>query len=197
MTASIDNRHFRELAEKDPRDVCQRAQCQYDDQHQRYLLTVWGDVYAITPDRAAIEPLAADAPPLHDYLYLFMVHYLLHAKAADPSGVWISEKDIPGGAAFFRGPHEIPTHLIASGEGGRIAFETHCRQWHGQPLQMADAAYRFLIAPRIPVAVLYWDGDDDFAAEAKIHYDRTVAAHLALDVIYALATGVCHRWGQP
>jgi hypothetical protein len=24
-----------------------------------------------------------------------------------------------------------------------------------------------------------------------------VAAHLALDVIYALATGVCHRLGQP
>jgi hypothetical protein len=62
---------------------------------------------------------------------------------------------------------------------------------------MADAAYRFLIAPRIPVAVLYWDGDDDFAAEARIHYDRTVAAHLALDVIFALATGICHRLGQP
>ena len=120
-------------------------------------------------------------------------------RIKDVSPAMFRELENATGLAFDFKPTVIPasSRQRLRAMGGREAFETHCRQWHGQPLQMADAAYRFLIAPRIPVAVLHWDGDDDFAAEAKIHYDRTVAAHLALDVIYALATGVCHRLGQP
>ena len=62
---------------------------------------------------------------------------------------------------------------------------------------MADAAYRFKITPRIPVAVLHWTGDDDFPAESKILYDRTITEHLASDIIYALAVGICKRLEKP
>jgi hypothetical protein len=58
---------------------------------------------------------------------------------------------------------------------------------------MADAAYCFNIVPHIPVAVLYWAGDEDFPAESKILYDSTIGEHFALDVVYALAVGICHR----
>jgi hypothetical protein len=64
------------------------------------------------------------------------------------------------------------------------------------PFNMADAAYRFQIAPRIPVAVLYWTGDEDFPAESKILYDRTIAEHLAADIIFALAVVICERIGK-
>jgi hypothetical protein len=59
---------------------------------------------------------------------------------------------------------------------------------------MADVAYRFDIVPRIPVGVLYWQGDEDFPAEAKILYDQTITAHLASDIVYALAVGICERF---
>ena len=49
----------------------------------------------------------------------------------------------------------------------------------GQPLPMADAAYSFQVTPRTPVAVLYWQGDDDFPPEAKILFDRSLAGYLA------------------
>jgi hypothetical protein len=62
---------------------------------------------------------------------------------------------------------------------------------------MADAAYSFRITTRIPVAVLYWIGDEDFPAESKILYDRTIAENLASDIIYALAVGICERVGTP
>ena len=61
---------------------------------------------------------------------------------------------------------------------------------------MADAAYSFRMTPRIPVAVLYWIGDEDFPAESKILYDKTIAEHLAPDIIYALAVGTCDRIGN-
>jgi hypothetical protein len=62
---------------------------------------------------------------------------------------------------------------------------------------MADAAYSFKITPRIPVAVLYWRGDDDFPPESKILYDRTITEHLASDIIYALAVGICEKLEKP
>lgn len=61
---------------------------------------------------------------------------------------------------------------------------------------MADAAYRFIVTPRIPVAVLYWKGDDEFPPEAKILYDRTITEHLTSDIIFALAVEICARIGS-
>jgi hypothetical protein len=127
-----------------------------------------------------------------------MIHYLLNSKEIQISNEWISEKDIPGGTTFFRGPHEIPTNLISLRFSNDInEFKERCEHLDGIPLNMADATYSFKITPRIPVAVLYWRGDDDFPTESKILYDRTITEHLASDIIYALAVGICERLGKP
>ena len=58
---------------------------------------------------------------------------------------------------------------------------------------MGDAAFRFEITPRIPVVMLYWQGDEDFGPEARILFDRSICKYLALDVIYALVVEICAR----
>jgi len=198
MTDLIDRIHFQELSEQDPQDVCRRASCKYDDMNERYILSVWGDEYGIFPNQLKINSMSSNTQHPHDYFYLFIIHYLLKSKEIDISNEWISEKDIPGGTTFFRGPHEIPTNLISLRFNNNInEFKKRCEQLHGIPLNMSDAAYRFQITPRIPVAVLYWIGDDDFPAESKVLYDRTITDHLAADIIYALAVGICERVGRP
>lgn len=61
---------------------------------------------------------------------------------------------------------------------------------------MGDAAFVFDITPKIPVAVLLWLGDEDFDADAGLLFDKTVARHLALDIIYALGVLVCKTLAQ-
>jgi len=198
VTDLIDKIYFKELSEQDPKDVCRRALCKYDDTNKFYTLSVWGDEYRIFPHQFKIDCTNENMQRLHDYFYLFIIHYLLKSKEIEISNEWISEKDIPGGTTFFRGPHEIPTNLIVLRFNNNInEFKGICEQLHGIPLNMADAAYSFKITPRIPLAVLYWSGDNDFPAESKILYDRTVAKHLASDIIYALAVGICERLGKP
>ncbi|MDM8538586.1 DUF3786 domain-containing protein [Desulfobacterales bacterium HSG17] len=58
---------------------------------------------------------------------------------------------------------------------------------------MADAAYVFEITPRLPIAMLYWEGDDEFPAESKLLFDKSVSEHLALNIIFALAVDICKR----
>ena len=198
MADVIDTIHFQELSKQDPKDVCRRASCTYDDMNELFVLSVWGKEYGIFPKQLKINCMGNNTQSLHDYFDLFIIHYLLNSKEIGIYNEWISEKDIPGGTTFFRGPHEIPTNVISLRFSNNInEFKERCEQLHGIPLNMADAAYSFKITSRITVAVLYWRGDDDFPAEAKILYDRTIAEHLASDIIYALAVGICERLGKP
>lgn len=198
MTNSINKIHFQELAKQDPVDVCRRALCNYDDVKKFYTVSVWGDEYAIYPHKFKIECMTKNHQNPHEYFYLFIIYYLLKSKEVEISKDWISEKDIPGGPTFFRGPHEIPAHLISiKYMDDIIGFRKICEKLNGLSLDMADAAYGFKITPRIPAAVLYWKGDNEFPTETKILYDRTVTKHLTPDIIFALSVEICTRIGRP
>jgi len=178
-------------------EVCRRALCTYDDTNEFYAVSVWDCEYRIYPRQPKIECISKNSERLHSYFELFIVHYLLKAKEIEITNQWISEKDIPGGITFFRGPHAIPTNLIsAQFESNIQGFKNRCEHLNGIPLSLADAAYTFEITSRIPVAVLYWKGDDEFPTESKILYDKTIFEHLASDIIYALAVGICERLGK-
>ena len=194
MTTAIDACHFQDLAQKDPEDVCRRALCRYDGNKGCYTLSVWGEDYGIYPDDSRIIRLCDDKSDIKTFQGLFMVHYLLTSKEIPINKEWISAKDIPGGVTFFRGPHEIPAFLIEKRYGDNVeGFSDTCGQLDGIPLDMADQAYSFRIAPRIPVAVLLWKGDDEFPAESKMLFDRSIIEHLALDIVFSLAVLICTK----
>jgi len=197
MTNSIDESYFIELAEKNPEDACRLALCDYDPEKKAYQISVWGEDYGIYPNESKIVRLQDDNPDVGHLLKLFIIYYLLRSKDISISKEWISEKDIPGGATFFRGPHKIPTHIIEARYEDKIEeFREICERLDGVPLDMADAAYTFEITPRIPVAVQFWDKDDEFSAEAKILFDKTIAEHLAPDIIFCLTVEICRRIGD-
>jgi len=196
MTELIDRRHFTALAERDPSEVISRTHCTYDSAKDCYTLPVWTSVCLIYPGSAQVE-WRTGSPVLHEYFSLFAIHYLLSAKDVPPVGQWISEKDMAGGSTFFRGPHAIPTQLITRKvDNSCDRFHQLCRRYNGSPLTMADAAEVFSITPTIPVAVLYWAGDDDFPAEAKLLFDKTLPGHFALDIVFALAVGIAEELGK-
>lgn len=186
--------YFEELARLDPETVCRRAGCGYNASGNCYTLSMWGENFTIFPREAKIRRGDNTCLDAENFNYLFMIHYLLNAQDIDIKNQWISEKDIPGGPTFFRGPHEIPTNLITSRfENELEGFKKRCKQLGGESLEMGDAGCRFQITPRIPIAAIYWIGDEDFPPEAKILYDKTITAHLASDIIYILAVGACSR----
>ena len=194
MTYSIDISYFRELAEKNPEDLCRAASCDYDKKEKAYILSVWGEDYGIYPDDCKIVPLRNGKSGINTLFVLFIIYYLLKSKEIKVGREWISEKDIPGGATFFRGPHKIPTQLIEQRYGNNIqGFKKICEKLSGSRIDMADAAYSFQITPRIPAAVLFWNGDDEFQPESKILFDKTITEHLTPDIIFCLAVEICQR----
>lgn len=185
---------FKELADRDPVEVCRRSLSQWDESNKAYTINLWDDQYQVFPLDGRIERITATNAEPHEYFAVFILNYLLHSKDVPCRLQWISVADIPGGATFFRGPHEIPTKLIIEKyPNGGEGLAAVCQKLGGVPLAMADMAFRFTITPRIPVAVLFWQGDEDFEAEARILFDRAILSSCALDTVYALAVDICDR----
>ena len=107
MTNSIDSSYFIELAEKNPEDVCRLALCDYDPIKKGYRISVWGEDYGIYPKESQIIRLQENNQDVGHLLGLFIIYYLLRSKDISISKEWISEKDIPGGPTFFRGPRSL------------------------------------------------------------------------------------------
>jgi hypothetical protein len=192
MADNLTQVHYDDLSACDPEDVVKRTSALWDADSRQYEIAVWGHDYIVAPDRCRISPRSSGGSSYQDYLYLFIVYYLMHGQDVPPSGDWVSEKDIRGGEGFFRGPHLIPVQRIAETvDNDRVLFAKICKQLKGTPLDFADAAFCFEITPAIPVALLFWEGDEDFPCEIKMLLDRTIERHLSLDIIFALAVEVC------
>lgn len=188
----IDSVHFSDLSARDPRDIVRQTQAAWDPGTREYRIRIWGNTYRVAVDQAQVRPEKPGTQVLADYMDLFIVHYLMCAQNLGPANEWVSEKDIPGGSAFFRGPHTLPTDEIAQAFGEDMdGFRAVCTRLGGRPLAMADGAFVFDITPKLPVAVLLWQGDEDFGADAGLLFDKTIARHLALDIIFALGVLVC------
>jgi hypothetical protein len=195
MPELIAEIYYNQLAAADPSAICRNGRCQYEKQTGCYRLKIWGMEWVIEPREKRISFSLAGGP-VHEYFGLFAVYYLLQGKDTPPRGAWISEKDLPGGPTFFRGPHLIPTDLISRRFGDDLAaFRAVCEALGGEPLAMADAAYTFTITADLPLAVLYWAGDEEFPAEARLLYNRSIGEILSLDILFALAVAVCDRLG--
>lgn len=195
MPEFLEPTHFNDLEACLPRDVIQRTGSRYDADSKTYEVDIWGYTYCVDLVNQKIFSKGKGLETYHNFLFLFIIFYLIQAKNMQPMGDWISEKDLPSGPGFFRGPHTIPVDMIIDRVQDDLSvFESLCRALGGTPLDLADRAFKFEITPLVPVAVLYWQGDDDFPSEANILYDRTMIEQLPLDIVFALAVEICNAF---
>jgi hypothetical protein len=122
-----------------------------------------------------------------------VLHYLLESRLKPLSGQWASEKDLPGGELFFRGPHAFPAApLLALFGTDPSLFQAAAERLGGTPVPMGDAAYRLWALPRIPILLILWGGDDEFEPVLHIRFDKSVTDHLeSLGTLFALVNVVC------
>lgn len=117
--------------------------------------------------------------------------YLQNIDAIYPLGQDIvGVKDLKEGH-FFVGPHELRVHSICQTYGRDLTgFKRAAEFLKGTPLDMADAAYRFLPFPRVPLYYLLWLGDDEFGPRVDVLFDRSIEKTFPADAIWGLVSRV-------
>lgn len=92
---------------------------------------------------------------------------------------------------FFTGPHELKLDKLIQRFGRNLdGFRRSAEVLDGMPLDMADASFRLLPFPRVPIYYLLWEGDDEFKPEVRLLFDRSIEEILQADAIWALANRV-------
>lgn len=188
----VDPVHWEGLQALEPREVTERATCLWDPE-MGFGVPFLGDLYWVNPHQREVRPERPETP-MPPQLPLVLVHFLLNAKDRPLTGRMITEREIPGGAFFFRHLHKLPLQPLEEAFGHRPhSFVKAGLSLGGKQKDISHFSFELLPLPRIPVGFHLWPADDEFQARCVITFDSSIGGQLPLDIIWALTQVLVQR----
>ena len=88
---------------------------------------------------------------------------------------------------FFTGIHAFDLRAVTERYGKDPgAFAKAAARLGGSPVSMADAAFRLMPFPRVPLYYLLWAGDEEFEPRFSVLFDRSIELVFQADAVWAL-----------
>jgi hypothetical protein len=183
------------LRARNPEDVARLAgvACTAAPEGVQLTLPFWDRFHVITwPDLAVLEDAHGPCPEPFEAILL---QYLLHADGTPLENAWVSLRNLPNGAFYEAAFQGYSGNLIARVFRKDLdGFRAAAGQLRGEPLEMGDAAYRFWALPRIPLALVYWSGGEEFADSAQVLFDKSAGHYHHLEMLAHLGALLCERF---
>ena len=145
--------------------------------------------YGIRRNTGEIVPLeTGGTPTLFTKLNIYTLLWYCKEDAR-AFGEWLpfrSLKDAsPFGPAFERTVTDVFARTF-SGHTGEL--EHACLSLGGQKLSHSDAGFELPAFACIPVRFLFWDGDDEFPAQANILFDKNAVDFIHVESLVSIAS---------
>ncbi len=191
--------HWKDLRSRSAERVLAHPGVVTSAQGGGYEMTFLVDRYFVDPVAERIDGLgAASSELLSDAFQILLLNYLLAPNGGPDSGELISEKELPGGATFFRGPHALPVESVVARYGTDVpGFEARSLELGGETASHGDCAMRFQPLGSISMTYILWQADDEFGASMSALFDRSISRWFALDSIFMMAGEVSRRLVDP
>lgn len=108
-------------------------------------------------------------------------------------GEWVPFRQLkdasPFGPAFQKG---VVDALAATFSRHMDRFAEACLKLGARDISMADAGFELDAFSCIPMRVLFWEGDDEFPAQANILFDKNAVSFIHVESIVTIASeGLC------
>lgn len=168
--------------------LVQRSGCAQTTDGDLRVTFLWQE-YRIRPPRYTIVRADTDTEP-SDFVQAILLTYLVTADGATPSDRWVSYRDLPGGMFYAHAFHGYAEVRLARelGAGGIAAFRRAAEQLGGRSIEIGNAGYAFQLLPRVHLAAVYWEGDEDLAAQASILFEDTAPHYMSTDGLAVLGS---------
>ncbi|MHC4625121.1 MAG: DUF3786 domain-containing protein [Planctomycetota bacterium] len=178
---------WQQVVKQDGEQTARRAKCRYVDESKRCILVLLNKEYAVDLSNRQVAA-AADGAAAGFGEELCILAYLINSRDLPVAEKLTPPERLPGGQFFFRGPHELPTDKLEEvfGERPERLYEV-LDEFGAQRREYGDASIELHILPRVPMTVVIWRADEEFAARASILFDETAAEQLALDALWMAA----------
>jgi hypothetical protein len=125
---------------------------------------------------------------------ILILHYMLSPTPPLSTGNWVSYREIPGASFYYsafvkRAIDPLKKVFGQNADGLLRAGEI----LGGKTIDTGDVGYEFRLFPNIPVRLILWAGDEEFAAEASIVFDENIKDILSPEDIAWLAGMLVYR----
>lgn len=186
--AAPNHLHWEELRTLDARRLAQQGGVRALDAGAAWDVPFLNARYRVDPQQERIVELSPDPErPLEESFQILLLRYLMATPGGEPSGIEVSEKELPGGVTFFRGPHSLQVQpLVENYSMDPDGFEERGRALGAVPRDLGDRALRFEPFPGIPVTFVLWQADDEFPASVSVLFDRSIMRWFELDMIFLM-----------
>ena len=125
---------------------------------------------------------------------ILMLHYLITAKGTPATGKLIGFRQVPGGifehTSFAR---EVLTPLLDYFGKEPERLVEAAAYLGGSQVGYGDVAVSIKAFPNVPVVIVLWRGDDEFAPNGSILFDSTVADYLSTEDMSVLCERIVER----
>jgi hypothetical protein len=126
----------------------------------------------------------ATGKPCSFWLRNLLLLHLAQADGTPLAGKWISFGELPDGLFYqkaFRG--YSGDALVRAFDNDAQALEQACLALGGEPEPVGEVGFRFAMLPRVPLALAYWQGEEEIAPSARFLFDASASHYLPTDAL--------------
>ncbi|MDR3601052.1 MAG: DUF3786 domain-containing protein [Desulfosporosinus sp.] len=162
----------------------------------RLVIRYGGKLYQIQHPEAEISPCESKEHgnwvEITDRILI--LHYLTEVCGVQPSGRWISFREVPWGNNHYAAFKLEAMDPLAKRFGSSPAeFELACLTLGGKKLAMGDLAFAIPVFPKLQLAFILWLADDEWPARANILFDATASMHLHTEDLEVLGINIAEK----
>jgi hypothetical protein len=175
---------------RDPRIDAETAGVPYigsNEEQGRFEIRMLNRDYHVSWPDLEVREVGRDEEPSY-VVQLLLLHYLITSDGISLRNQWISFRDLPDGRvyypAFREGSEAWLLSRFGSDPGG---LDSAATALGGESAELGDRGYVFWAFPRLPIAVLLWEGDDEFPPEMRILFDATAPNYLPTEDLAVIA----------
>lgn len=184
------------ISQIDPIILARNTDSQIVDQQEGELefhLEMWGRSL-----RLPLSTLEAynvqNAGPLPLIDQAMILYYFRYADGTSLMRRWISFAELPDGRFYnqaFQGYTGQTLSRYFSDQGER--FILAAENLGGESYPLGSAAYIFKALPRVPIMVVFWQGDEDFPSSFQVLFDAAANHYLPTDGYAILGSAITRK----
>jgi hypothetical protein len=119
---------------------------------------------------------------------ILLLHYLINAQGRPLAGDWVNFRQLSGGDTYYPAFVKRSQQPLLDFFAHRLdLLEAAAQSLGGRSLNEGDRAVVIPALPRVPIALVFWSGDEEFQPEVRILFDATVPTYLSTEDVAVLA----------
>ena len=174
---------------------CHKSGARYQEIDSQKVITIeyLNQSYQITLPDVEISSMDSEEPvPIRDKVLI--LHYLTSAKGSPVTNKLITYRELPEGSSYsptFSKRTIKPLIQHFGPEPQRLVDVA--KKLGGHQADYGDAAVTINALSKVPITLVLWRGDTEFAPEANIMFDATISDYLSTEDIIVLCETITWR----